>query len=398
MTASARAPLDGVVVLDFSRVLAGPFCSALLADLGADVIKVEPPQGDDQRWMGAFRDGISVSFELINRSKRSIRLDLKTEEGRKIALALAGRADVVIENFRPGVAERLGIGYEALKARRPDIVYCSISGFGQAGPMAQFPSYDVVAQALSGMMSITGMPDGEPVLVGDSIGDTVSGLYCALGIALALFRRASTGGGAHIDIAMFDALFSLLPTALASWQVTGEAPGRAGNQHPLSAPFGAFAARDGLFMLAIANKALFSRFAGLIGRPELAADPRFDSDPARRNNRAALREIIEEWARDRSAAAVVALLGEAGIPASTIWNVAEAAASDHAASRKLMSEVEHPRLGRLRLPEQPLHFAGLGRGAVRRAPDLGADGADILGRLLGMGPDEVRRLVESGAI
>lgn len=391
-------PLAGIVVLDFSRVLAGPFCSALLADLGAEVIKVEPPQGDDQRWMGAFKDGVNLSFELINRSKRSIRLDLKTEKGRQIALALAERADVVIENFRPGVAARLGIGYELLRERRPDIVYCSISGFGQTGPMAQFPSYDVVAQALSGMMSITGMSDGDPVLVGESIGDSVSGLYSALGVALALFRRASTGEGAHIDIAMFDALFSLLPTALASWQATGEAPGRAGNQHPLSAPFGAYAAGDGLFMLAIANKALFSRFAALMGRPELAADPRLDSDPARRQNQALLRGIIEEWANDKSVDAVVTLLGEAGIPASPIWNVVQAATSDHAASRKLLTEVEHPRLGRLGLPEQPLHFDGLARGAARRAPDLGADGAEILSRLLGIEPDEVRRLVETGVI
>ncbi|GMV44824.1 MAG: hypothetical protein AMXMBFR66_02220 [Pseudomonadota bacterium] len=348
--------------------------------------------------MGAFKDGVSVSFELINRSKRSIRLDLKSEAGRQIALALAERADVVIENFRPGVAARLGIGYEALRERRADIVYCSISGFGQTGPMAQFPSYDVIAQALSGLMSLTGKPDEDPVLVGESIGDSVSGLYGALGIALALLRRATTGEGARIDIAMFDALFSLLPTALAAWQVTGEAPGRAGNQHPLSAPFGAYAAADGPFMLAIANKALFSRFATLIGRPELARDPRFDSDQTRRQNQAPLRHVIEQWAHDKSTHAVVALLGEAGIPASPIWNVAQAATSGHATSRRLMTEVAHPKLGRLGLPEQPLHIAGLARGAARRAPDLGADGAEILGRLLGMAPDEVQRLADDGVI
>ena len=398
MVASACKPLDGIVVLDFSRVLAGPFCSALLADLGASVIKVEPPQGDDQRWMGAFREGISVSFELINRNKESIRLDLKDPKGREIALGLAAHADVVIENFRPGVAGRLGIGYEAMREVRSDIVYCSISGFGQNGPMALFPSFDVVAQALSGMMSITGMPDGEPVLVGDSIGDTVSGLYAALGIALALLRRSSTGEGANIDVAMFDALFSLLPTALANMQVSGKAPGRTGNQHPLSAPFGAFNARDGLFMLAIANKSQFARFAALIGQPELAIDERFSSDPARNQNRIALRGIIEAWAGARTAAEVVNLLGEAGLPASCVWNVAEAASSEQAAERGLLMEVEHPLLGKVKLPEQPLRFDGLSRGEVRRAPDLGADGAAILARVLGVDEQEIRRLADAGVI
>lgn len=398
MVSPARKPLDGITVLDFSRVLAGPFCSALLADLGATVIKVEPPQGDDQRWMGAFKDGISVSFELINRNKESIRLDLKDPKGREIALALAERADVVIENFRPGVADRLGIGYEALKAVKPDIIFCSISGFGQRGPMALAPSYDVVAQALSGMMSITGMPDGEPVLVGDSIGDTVSGLYAAIGIALALFRRSVTGEGANIDVAMFDALFSLLPTALANMQVSGKAPGRAGNQHPLSAPFGAFKARDGLFMLAIANKAQFARFAELIGQPALASDERFSSDPARKQNSAALRDIIEHWAGERSPAEVVELLLQAGLPASCVWNVAEAASSAQAAERGLLKDVAHPLLGTLKLPEQPLRFDGLPRGEVRRAPDLGADGAAILSRVLGVDEQEIRRLVDAGVI
>jgi len=398
MVASARKPLDGIVVLDFTRVLAGPFCSAMLADLGATVIKVEPPQGDDQRYMGAFRDGLSISFELINRNKKSIKLDLKNEKGREIALELAKRADVVIENFRPGVADRLGIGYEALRALRSDIIYCSISGFGQRGPMAAFPSYDVVAQALSGMMSITGMPEGEPVLVGDSIGDTVSGLYAAIGISMALYRRATTGEGANIDVAMFDALFSLLPTALANMQIAGQAPGRAGNQHPLSAPFGAFKASDGMFMLAIANKDQFARFATLIGQPELATDERFRDDKARGQNRVALTRIIEDWAGQRSAAEVVKLLGEAGLPASPVWDIVEAAESAQVAERGLLREVSHPVLGNLKLPEQPLQFKAVARGDVRRAPENGADGAEILAGMLGLGEEEIRHLSESGVI
>ncbi|MGI6853930.1 CaiB/BaiF CoA transferase family protein [Mesorhizobium sp. 1B3] len=385
-------PLSGVRVLDFSRVLAGPFCTALMADMGADIIKVEPPAGDDQRSMGAFREGVSVSFELINRNKRSLRLDLKTDEGREIARRLAAQCDVVVENFRPGIASKLGIDYESLSRSRPDLIYCSISGFGQSGPLAGFPSYDVVAQALSGLMSITGSPDGEPMLVGDSVGDTVSGLFAAWSISSALYRRLTTGKGARLDVAMFDSLFALLPTALAQWQVTEAAPGREGNQHPLSAPFGAYAAADGNFILAIANNALFRRFAVAIGRPELAEDPRFSSDPLRRLNRDVLRSEIETWSRKRSGADVVELLGSAGIPVSTIWDVAQAADSTHAEHRKLMTSVEHPSLGTLRLPEQPVHIDGEERGALRPAPMLGADGPAILSELLGMTQAEIATL------
>lgn len=393
-------PLSGVRVLDFSRVLAGPFCTALMADIGADIIKVEPPAGDDQRSMGAFRDGVdsSVSFELINRNKRSLRLDLKTAEGREIARRLAIECDVVVENFRPGVAAKLGIDYEALRALKPDLIYCSISGFGQSGPMAGFPSYDVVAQALSGLMSITGAPDGEPTLVGDSVGDTVSGLFAAWSISSALYRRQVTGEGARLDVAMFDSLFALLPTALAQWQVTHTPPGREGNQHPLSAPFGAYAASDGNFILAIANNSLFQRFATTIGRAELGQDPLFATDKLRRRNRDALRLEIEAWSRTLPASQAVELLGNAGIPASMIWDVAQAADSSHAQHRQLMSEVAHPVLGSLRLPEQPVHFNDLARGDIRPAPALGSDGAAILAELLGTGADEIAALQAADVI
>lgn len=391
-------PFAGVTVLDFSRVLAGPFCTAMLADLGAEIVKVEPPTGDDQRAMGAFTGDISVSFELINRNKRSIRLDLKSEEGREVARRLAARADVVVENFRPGVARKLGIDYQALRAVRDDLIYCSISGFGQDGPLARAPSYDVIAQALSGLMSVTGEPDGEPMIVGDSVGDTVSGLYAAFAIAAALYRRATTGEGACLDVAMFDSLFSLLPTALAQLQVTGAAPTRHGNQHPLSAPFGAFAADGGTIIIAIANNPLFARFAATIGRPELADDPRFASDRERRVNRDALRAEIERWSRALAPQAAVDRLAEAGIPASVVWDVAEAAGSAHAGHRRLMTEVAHERLGALRLPEQPVHIAGLQRGELRPAPELGAHGAAILEDMLDMDAGEIERLRAAGVI
>jgi len=390
--------LSGIRVLDFSRVLAGPFCTAMMADLGAEIIKVEPPGGDDQRAMGAFRDGLSVSFELINRNKRSLKLDLKSGAGQDIAHRLAAECDVVVENFRPGVADRLGIGYPALRALRPDLIYCSISGFGQSGPLAEAPSYDVIAQALSGLMSVTGPEDGEPVLVGDSVGDTVSGLFAAWAISSALFRRQVTGEGARLDVAMFDSLFALLPTALARWQVSGQAPGRQGNQHPLSAPFGAYRAADGDFILAVANNPLFRRLAVAIGRPDLAEDARYSSDQSRFRNREALRGEIEAWTLARPAAAVVAHLAAAGIPASVVADVAEAATGAHARHRQLLTEVSHPVLGSVRLPEQPVHVDGMARGDLRPAPTLGEDGSDVLSELLGTTPDEIAALQAAGVI
>jgi CoA:oxalate CoA-transferase len=391
-------PFAGLRILDFSRVLAGPFCTAMLADLGAEIIKVEPPGGDDQRAMGAFQDGVSVNFELINRGKRSLRLDLKQPAAQRLARDLAARCDVVVENFRPGVADKLGIGYEALREVRADLVYCSISGFGQTGPLAQHPSYDVIAQAASGLMSLTGQADGDPVLVGDSVGDTVSGLFAAFGISAALYRRARTGMGGRVDIAMFDALFALLPTALAQLQVTGRAPGRSGAVHPLSAPFGAYRASDRPFMVAIANNSLFERFAALVGAPGLGCEPRFASDRLRRENEAELRRIIEDWAAGMTAAEAVGILAAAGIPASEIWTVKEAAESAHAAHRGLTASIDTPRIGRLNLPEQPIHLSGLTRGNLRPAPALGEHGSEILADILGLSEADIAGLAADRVI
>ena len=398
MSAQPGRPLDGIRILDFSRILAGPFCTALLADLGAEVIKVEPPSGDDQRLMGAFRQGVSISFELINRNKRSLCLNLKHDEGRAIARALARHCDVIVENFRPGVTRKLGIAYEDLQAIQPNLIYCSISGFGQDGPFAAHPSYDVIAQAMSGLMSITGWSDGEPLLVGDSIGDTVTGLYAAWGIVSALYRREISGHGARLDVAMFDSLFTLLPTALAQLQATKSTPGRHGNQHPLSSPFGAYSAKDKQFILAIANNSLFARFASMIGRQELADDPRFSTDRARRTNELALRAIIEEWSASLSASEAVKQLVDAGIPSCEIWDVASAASSEQVEYRGLLAGVEHPTLGTLQLPQQPVQITGLPRRQARRAPALGEHSADILREFLDKDPGAITRLRAAGVI
>jgi CoA:oxalate CoA-transferase len=356
-------PLAGVRILDFTRVLSGPYCTALLADLGADVLKVEPPHGDDYRHIGPFhRDGSSALFEAMNRGKRSVVLDLARDDPRRLAVSLAAGADVVVENFRPGVADRLGIGWPALSARNPALVYASISGFGQQGPLAARPAYDIVVQAMSGIMEVTGDPAGPPTLIGESIADVVSGL----------FERGRTGKGRHLDVAMLDSMLAVQPLVLTRALASGTPPRRVGNRHALSAPFGAFAASDGTFVLAVLNDKLFATLAGLLGQPEIAAEPRFATDAARLANEADLRRIIEAWAGRRTAAEAVAALVAAGVPAAEVMTTTAALASDHARARPVVQEVAHPALGALPVPEQPVRFAGAARGGATPAPRLGA--------------------------
>ena len=287
---AATRPLAGIRVLDFSRVLAGPYCTALLADLGADVIKVEPPAGDDYRHVGPFIDGESAIFLAINRGKRSISLDLTKPDDLAIVQALAAKSDVVVENFRPGVADKLGIGWKGLSSINPGLVYASISGFGQQGEFAARPAYDIVLQAMSGIMSVTGTADGPPTLVGESIADVVAGLFGSWSILAALVERQTTGIGRHIDLAMFDAMIAIQPLVVARYLASGQAPKRVGNRHALSAPFGAFQARDGMFVLAVLNNKLFGILAQLIGRPELSEDSRFGSELRSAGQRTGLAE------------------------------------------------------------------------------------------------------------
>lgn len=374
-------PLSGVRILDFSRVLAGPFATALLADIGADIIKVEPPDGDDYRHIGPFIGGDSALFMATNRGKRSIVLDLKRAHDLAIARELASDADIVVENFRPGVADKLGIGYAELAPTNPRLIYLSISGFGQFGPMRDRPAYDMIVQAESGLMSVTGEADGPPMPVGEAMGDLISGLFGAWSLSSALYARERTGRGTRIDLAMFDALLSMLPTAVCRYRGTGVAPQRVGNRHPLSAPFGVYRTNNGYIVIAVLNERLFERFAGVIGRLDLVGDPRFASDPARCAHEAALRTIIEDWSFARPSDEVVAILAAAGIPAARIADIAEAVTSDQVAARQLFRGN-----GPMPLAEQPAHFSGVMRGRPTIVPTLDGDRDDILASLaLGSG-------------
>ncbi|MBI2255218.1 MAG: CoA transferase [Proteobacteria bacterium] len=381
-------PLSGIRILDLTRVLSGPYCTALLADLGAEVVKLESPGGDDYRHVGPFRDGESALFQLVNRNKLGLMLDLKDPADQHLARALAVKADVVVENFRPGVAARLGLGYEDLARDNPGLIYASISGFGQKGTKADLPAFDLVAQAMSGLMAMTGSADGPPTKAGDSFGDLAAGLFASWSILAALVERQRNGKGRRLDIAMVDSLVALLPTAMAQFMFGKTPPMRSGNRHPLSTPFGAFPARDGHLVICVLNNGQFARLAGCIGQPAFATDPRFASDALRTENEPVLRQAIEAWLAHIDVAAAVATLSAAGIPASGIEAAADVFNGAHVALRGLMPQVMHPTLGPIPVMEQPVHFSGLARGAQQPAPSLGQHNAEILERWLGK--EEVR--------
>ena len=391
------APLAGIRVLDLTRVLSGPFCTAMLADLGAEVVKLEPPAGDDYRHIGPFREGESALFQLVNRGKTSVVIDLKAPEGQRIARDLALSCDVVVENFRPGVAAKLGLGAEALRAEKPALVYASISGFGQSGPWAALPAYDIVVQALSGLMDATGEEGGAPLKAGESIADLLAGLYAVAAINAALVRRAATGEGATLDISMLDCLFAWLPTSHALGLIAGQPVARVGNRHPLSTPFGAFRASDGHVVIAVLGPRQWQNLCALIGRPDAAADPQLATDEGRTAHEPQVRAMIEDWSATRPAAEAVAALSAAGIPASVVATLAEAAASDHAAHRGLVARLDHPRLGPVPVVPQPVRFDGARPMTDRAAPAIGGGTRAVMAGL-GLTPAQIDGLIAAGVI
>ncbi|HEY9212431.1 MAG TPA: CoA transferase, partial [Ancylobacter sp.] len=313
--------------------------------------------------------------------KRSITLDLKSEDGRRTAHELAATADIVVENFKPGVAGRLGIDYATLSAINPKLVYASISGFGQEGPLSHRPAYDIIAQAMSGIMSVNGPMGSAPNRVGESIGDLVAGLQATWGILAALHGRERDGCGQHLDVAMVDSVFAIMITALSQYLFTGEVPQRIGNAHPISAPLDSFQAADGHLIIAVANDALFARLARAVGMAELAADPRFATDIERKRNEAALKTILEGWTLRRSVAEAVETLEAAQVPASPILSIDEVVKGEHARARGLVRMVMHPTAGEVPVVPQPVHFLGSGPMAARPAPLLGQHSMEILREL-----------------
>jgi CoA:oxalate CoA-transferase len=380
---AVRGPLSGVTVVDLSRILAGPYCTLLMAELGARVIKVEPPgKGDDAREYGPFRNGKSTYFSSINRGKESIALDLKSPADKRIFDRLLERADVLVENFRPGTLEKLGYGWETLHRAFPRLIYAAASGFGHTGPHSRHPAYDMVVQGLGGIMSITGHPGQPPVRIGTSIGDIGAGLYTAVAVNAALLHREKTGEATKVDVAMFDCQLALLENAVMRYTVTGEIPGPLGARHPSIAPFEAFATADGAMIIAAGNDGLFQKLCDALGRPELARDPDYETNDLRCQNEPALKREIEAVLRLKPTAAWIAVLEAAGIPCGPINNVAEALRHPQVVPRNMLVTIEDPVSGTLELAGNPLKFSAFDDPATRApAPELDADRARLLREL-----------------
>jgi crotonobetainyl-CoA:carnitine CoA-transferase CaiB-like acyl-CoA transferase len=391
--------LTGVRVLDLTRVLAGPFCTMILADMGAEVIKVEEPaKGDDTRSWPPLKGGESTYFMSVNRGKQSLTLNLKAPAGQTILRKLIARSDVVVENFRTGTMERLGFGYKALARRHPKLIYCSISGFGESGPEAARGGYDLIVQAESGVMDLTGFADGPPVKVGTSIADLVAGMSAAHGITLALYARHRTRRGQKVEISMVDVMASLLTYQAGIYFGTGQRPVRRGNAHPSIVPYEVFRAADAYLVLGVANNSLWERCCAALERPELARDPRFDTDGRRVENRETLVPLLNEILAGRPAEDWLKRLEAAGVPAGRIKTVPEVCESEHLKARGMIVTLPHPSAGDVTVMGVPVRLHGTPGAASAPPPTLGQHTDRILERVLGVKPAALARLRATGAV
>ncbi len=390
--------LEGLRVLDISNVIAGPFAAALLGDFGAEVVKAELPGGGDAlRSMPPHKDGKSLLWKAVNRNKRAITLDLRKPAGQDLFRRLLPRFDVLVENYRPGVARRLGIDYETLRQINPRLVYCSISGFGQTGPYADRGGYDLIAQGMSGIMSATGSPDGPPVKVGVPITDLGAGLFGVFGILCALRARRVTGRGQLVDTSLFEAGLALSAWEATEYWYTGQIPRRLGTAHRLNAPYQAFRASDGRFTVGAANSRLWPRFCGILGLDRLLDDARFATVGNRLANQRELEREIEAVTIGQTRTYWLARCEEAGIPAGPIYNVPEALADAHAVARGMVQEYDYPGAGRVKALGNPVKLSRSPARLAKGAPRLGEDNDAVLGEL-GLDAAEIAALAASGAM
>ena len=395
----ARPPLAGIRVIDLTRVLAGPFCAMSLGDMGAEVIKIEETgKGDDTRGWPPFVGGEATYFMSVNRSKKSLTLNLKAPEGQDSLRRLIAKADVVLENFRPGPMERLGFGYEALRAANPRLVYCSISGFGESGPEASRPGYDLIVQGESGVMDLTGFPDGPPVKVGNSVADLVSGMAAAQGIALALLARERTGRGQKVEIGMLDVMASLLTYQAGLYWNAGGRPARRGNQHPSITPYEVFRASDAYLTVGVANNSLWERFCRALEREDLVRDPRFDTEAQRVANRDALSSLLDGVLSARPVGEWLSRLDKAGVPAGRIKTVAEVCESEHLRARGMTVSLQHPKAGSLTVMGVPIRLHATPGAATAPPPLLGQHSDEVLTGLLRIPAAKVAKLRADGVV
>ena len=390
-------PLDGITVLDLTRVLSGPYCTMLLADMGARVIKIEQPgKGDDTRaWGPPFLEGESAYFLSINRNKESVTLDFKKPEGRAILDRLIGKSDVLIENFRPGTLTRMGLDFNTLHAAHPRLVYGSVSGFGQTGPRSHQPGYDAVMQGEGGLMSITGPAEGPSFRLGVAIADIVSGMFAAYGTAMALFARERTGRGQNVDVAMLDSVMALLTYQAGNFFASGRIPGRLGNRHPSIVPYETFAASDGEFVLAVGTDDQWRKFCAVAG---LAEDPRFATNRQRVTGYDDLRPIVADRLRQEPRQYWIDRLGAAGVPCGSVRNFQELFADPQVAAREMVARLQHPTIGAMQVLGVPVKLSDTPGGIDTPPPRLGEHTEAVLSHDLGLDAEAIAALRAQGAI
>lgn len=394
-------PLSGIIVLDVSHILSGPFCTMLLADLGATVIKIERPKlGDPARRLGPQVDGDTAYFMSVNRGKKSITIDLSKEEGQKIVRELCKKSDVFVENFVPGTIQRLGLDYAQLHAVNPRLIYVSISGFGQNGPYAQHPALDIIVQAMGGMMSVTGEPNGPPIRPGASLGDSVAGLFGTTAILAALLERERTGQGQYLDISMLDCQVTMMENAFGRYFATGKVPGALGSRHPAAVPFQAFATLDGYIVVALISDRSepWNRFCTVIGRRELATDPRFSDARSRVQNYAALAPEIEAAIRKKPSREWLEEFSRNDIPCGPVNRIDAVPTDPQVIYRAMIAEIPHKKLGKWRVANTPFRFNESPSHPQGPSPELGEHTDQVLQEMLNYPPSEIARLRSSGLV
>jgi Predicted acyl-CoA transferases/carnitine dehydratase len=396
-----KKALADILVLDLTRVLAGPYCTMMLADYGAEVIKIEVPgKGDDTRAFGPLKNGASMYYANVNRGKKGVTLNLKEDKGKKIFLDMVKRADVVVENYRPGVMDKLGLGYEKLKKNNDRIIYAAVSGFGCYGPKSLRPGYDIIAQATGGLMSITGEPGRHGIRVGNAMGDVLGGMNLTIGILIALHARTITGKGQRVDVSLVDSVVSSLETGTQRYFASGKQPELMGNRYAAAYPYDSFKASDGFFVIGCGNDKLFSLFCNnVLNRPELLEDSRFATNIKRCEYHAELKPIIEEWSINYSIDEAVDLLNEAGVPAAPINDLQRVTEDDHIANvREMFVPLHHPVIGDMKVNGNPVKLLDTKADISRPAPALGQDNGEVYKSLLGFDESFLEKLKEDKII
>lgn len=392
--------LEGITVLDLTRVLAGPFASMMMADMGATVIKIEEAgKGADERQMGPFLNGESAYYMNLNRNKKGMSLNLKSPKGKQVFKDLVKKADVVLENYRPGTMEKLGLGYEILRELNPAIIYAAVSGFGQYGPYTKRPGYDIISQAMSGLMSTTGWPGGAPTRSGTAMGDVLGGLSVTIGILSAIYNRSHTGLGQMVDVALVDSAVASLEIINMIYLVEKRLPQRIGNRYESVYPYDSFQAKDDLVIIGGGNDKLWSLFAKHIGRPELVEHPDFLRTRDRVKNHVQVKQIVEEWTRNKTVKEIVDELLAAGIPAAPIYGIDQVVADPHiAGAREMFIDTVHPKAGPIKLTGSHIKFSDTKTSIRTPSPALGEHNKEVLSSLLGLSSDEIQQLKDEGVI